>query len=420
MAEKNRKKTSIGDLPSDWETVRLEGNIGTVKSGKRLPKGYLVTDNVTAHPYIRVIDMQMGGLDTSDIKYVPEEAFDAIKAYRIFKDDIYISVAGTLGLVGRIPAYLDGANLTENANRITNITCNIDFLKYWLMSEYTQKSIVAAQTLGAQPKLAVYQIRNFIIPRPSLPEQEAIVDALQDIENLIKRYEKLLIKKRNIKRGAMQELLSGKKRLPGYTKAWEKINLSKNFTLKARIGWQGLTTEEYLEHGDAYLITGTDFCKGRIKWDTCHYVNNDRYDQDKNIQIVNGDVLMSKDGTIGKVAYVTGLNKKATLNSGVFLIRSKYPEKYSGGFVYHVLSSEIFKMFLDKLSAGSTINHLYQKDFVKFDFYVPSDINEQLDIEECLNSMDEEIAVLEKKLLKYKNIYRGMMQELLMGRIRII
>lgn len=139
------------EIPDGWTVEKLEPKVGNVKSGKRLPKGYYVVDTHTNHPYIRVIDMRQGYVDTSDLRYVPEEAFSAIQNYRIYKDDIYISVAGTLGIVGQIPEHLDGANLTENANRVTNIKCNIKYLMYWLMGSIIQNTISQTQTLGAQP-----------------------------------------------------------------------------------------------------------------------------------------------------------------------------------------------------------------------------------------------------------------------------
>ena len=100
---------------------------------------------------------------------------------------------------------------------------------------------------------------------------------------------------------------------------WDVKNLLDNFTLKARIGWQGLTTEEYLSTGDYGLVTGTDFRDGYIDWDNCVYVEKIRYVQDKNIQLKVNDVLVTKDGTIGKVAFVNKLPNPTTLNSGIFV-----------------------------------------------------------------------------------------------------
>ena len=291
----------------------------------------------------------------------------------------------------------------------------IRFLTYVLknigLSQYSESS--------AQPGLSVQKILGVscYIPQ-SLPEQRLIAALLSDTDELIAALEKLIAKKRNIKQGAMQELLTGERRLPGFSSGWVEMNLAANSSLKARIGWQGLTTAEYLNDGYAYLITGTDFSNGKIHWATCHYVDKYRFDQDINIQVGNGDILITKDGTIGKVAIVNNLNKKATLNSGVFVVRPKN-NAYDRAFIYHILQSEIFTDFLAQLAAGSTINHLYQKDFVGFVFFVPPTIKEQTSIASILSDMDAEIDALAAKLTKLKQIKQGMMSELLTGRIRL-
>ena len=214
-------------------------------------------------------------------------------------------------------------------------------------------------------------------------------------------------------------LVTGKKRLDGFSGDWVKINLAKNSRLKARIGWQGLTTAEYLDEGYSYLITGTDFKDGRINWNGCHCVNYDRYVQDPNIQVSNGDLLLTKDGTIGKVAYISDLNRPATLNSGVFVVKP-ITDAYTAHFMFYVLESSVFKEFLQQLSAGSTINHLYQKDLVKFDLYVPPTTEEQEAIIGILCDMDLDIYKLEEKLSKYQKIKQGMMDELLTGKVRLV
>jgi len=155
--KKGYKQTDVGIIPEDWD-VNLIEEISEVKSGKRLPLGKTLVETATSHPYIRVADMFWGGVAVEDLKFVPVEVFPSIKNYRIYKEDIFISVAGTLGLVGKIPEELDGANLTENANKLTNIKCNRDFLLYLLMSPLIQNAIESARTLGAQPKLALIDI----------------------------------------------------------------------------------------------------------------------------------------------------------------------------------------------------------------------------------------------------------------------
>ena len=193
---------------------------------------------------------------------------------------------------------------------------------------------------------------------------------------------------------------------------WDLKNIVENSTMKARIGWQGLTVAEYLNKGDYFLITGTDFVDGKIKWDTCHYVNKIRYAQDKNIQVKIGDILITKDGTIGKVAYVDRLPLNATLNSGVFVIRPK-GNIYLPLFLFYIFNSFYFRDFLNNLVAGSTIIHLYQKDFVSFSFPLPPTKAEQAAIAEALNDADALITELEKLIAKKKAIKQGAMQELL-------
>ena len=198
---------------------------------------------------------------------------------------------------------------------------------------------------------------------------------------------------------------------------WGVKRLGEVATLKARIGWQGLTTAEYRKSGDCFLITGTEFKNGFIDWESCVYVDEERYRQDKNIQVKEHDILVTKDGTIGKVALIKSVPKPATLNSGVFVIRPQN-NSFIPEFFYYLLLSEVFLKFLSQLSAGSTINHLYQKDFVSFQFLTPKN-DEQAAIAQILSDMDTEIEALEKKLDKHKMLKQGMMQNLLTGRIRL-
>ena len=148
---------------------------------------------------------------------------------------------------------------------------------------------------------------------------------------------------------------------------WEINKIKYISTLKGRIGWQGLTSEEYTNEG-AYLITGTDFEKGSINWDTCVHVPMRRWEEARDIQIENGDLLITKDGTIGKVAIVKNMPGKTSLNSGIMPI-----EGYSRRFLYWVIQSEEFWNWFNYKNAGnSTIIHLYQGDFAEFVYAFPN------------------------------------------------
>ena len=207
--------------------------------------------------------------------------------------------------------------------------------------------------------------------------------------------------------------------MPELPEGWKIVSIKEDVVLKARIGWQGLTTAEYLDFGYARLITGTDFKNGAIDWMNCRYVEKERFDQDINIQIKPHDVLITKDGTIGKVAYVPEVDMPTTLNSGVFVIRPRKDGTYYPEYVYYVFRSDFFRTWLEMLTAGSTIIHLYQKDLVNFSFKVPARIEEQKAIAGVLSEMDEEIGALKERLRKYRQIRDGMMDDLLTGRRRL-
>lgn len=200
-------------------------------------------------------------------------------------------------------------------------------------------------------------------------------------------------------------------------KDWQEINIGNDTTLKARIGWQGLTTGEYKDSGEYYLVTGTDFENGFVNWDTCHFVDKWRFDQDKNIQLKVNDVLITKDGTIGKAGFIDTIKLPTTLNSGVFVIRTN-SNKLDQKYLYYIFTSEIFVEFLNRLTAGSTINHLYQKDFVHFTFKAPK-LEEQKAIAKALSDTDELITTLEKLISKKEAIKQGTMQQLLTGKKRL-
>lgn len=207
--------------------------------------------------------------------------------------------------------------------------------------------------------------------------------------------------------------------MPELPEEWKIVSIKEDVVLKARIGWQGLTTAEYLDFGYARLITGTDFKNGAIDWMNCRYVEKERFDQDINIQIRPHDVLITKDGTIGKVAYVPEVDMPTTLNSGVFVIRPRKDGTYYPEYVYYVFRSDFFRTWLEMLTAGSTIIHLYQKDLVNFSFKVPARIEEQKAIAGVLSEMDALIDSTGELLAKKQAIRDGMMDDLLTGKKRL-
>lgn len=199
---------------------------------------------------------------------------------------------------------------------------------------------------------------------------------------------------------------SGLKWIGAIPSDWKITRIKYMSSLKGRIGWQGLTSEEYQDKG-AYLITGVDFLDGGIDWENCVHVPMKRWEEAKDIQIQNGDLLITKDGTIGKVAIVSDMPGETSLNSGVLRIMPY--EGYSRRFLYWVLKSDEFWNWFNCKNAGnSTIVHLYQGDFAEF-YYTFPDFQEQERIADYLDKrcakLDKIIASLERQielLQKYK------------------
>ena len=184
---------------------------------------------------------------------------------------------------------------------------------------------------------------------------------------------------------------------------WKLDKIKYMANLYGRIGWQGLTSEEYIDEGP-FLVTGVDFCKGRIDWNSCVHISEKRWEQADKIQIKNEDLLITKDGTVGKVAIVDDLNGKASLNSGVLLIDLK--DKNSKKYLYWVLCSDVFWTWFNyKNSGNSTILHLYQKDFNEFIYTLP-ELKEQKLIANFLDKKCSEIDSVIEKIAKQINLLK--------------
>lgn len=203
FAREIRFRDENGKEYGEWEEKRLE-EVAVVKWWKRIPKGFQLQSENNWYPYITVSDMKNKTVSLQNIRYVPIQILNEIRNYKISTKDIFISVAWTLGVVGIIPKELEGANLTENANKITNIKCSQLFLLYFLSSSLFANYIRNSSTVWAQPKLAIYAINNFTILLPSLPEQVKIASFLSEIDSKIQSANEQLEEAEKWKKGLLQ------------------------------------------------------------------------------------------------------------------------------------------------------------------------------------------------------------------------
>ena len=212
--KKHRFKDSpLGRIPEEWKVVEL-GEVADVRGGKRLPKGEDFAASQTLFPYIRLVDIKGMNINLSAVKYIQEKTWKRIRRYTISKDDIMLSIAGTIGLVALIPEALDGANLTENAAKLTTLRYfGKRFLAYYLTFHKAQRQIETLMGIVAQPKLALFRIKQLKIPLPPLPEQHRIASILSQIDEAIEKEQKYKEKLERIKRGLMEDLLTGNVRV---------------------------------------------------------------------------------------------------------------------------------------------------------------------------------------------------------------
>ena len=173
------------ELPSNWAWTRLS-SIARVLGGKRIPAGRKLTTEDTGHIYIRVSDMKDGGVSMENLLFVPKDIYPSISRYVISSSDVFITVAGTIGRIGKIPPELDGANLTENADRLILYLVNQDWLIKCLQSSCAQYQIADVTTKVGQPKLAIARIENLLIPLPPFAEQQRIVAKIEELISRIK------------------------------------------------------------------------------------------------------------------------------------------------------------------------------------------------------------------------------------------
>ena len=234
---------------------------------------------------------------------------------------------------------------------------------------------------------------------PELDMQKNIVEKLDKIQEIIDISEKQVEHLDELIKSQFVEMFEDVK---------ETIRLGDCCEVHARIGWQALTKNEHIQNGEYMLITGTDFRDNEIDYSTCVYVSKERYEMDKNIILKNDDILITKDGTIGKVAIVHNLTKPATLNSGVFVVRPK--EFFNKEYIAYVFKGPLFTDFVNKSKTGATIKHLNQKHLVEFEIPIPT-LEEQIRFSNIYKQIDKQKFEIQKSLEETQKLQESLMNK---------
>lgn len=388
----------IGEVPNHWEIMPLKFT-GTFGNGLTYSPKDVVDNGILV---LRSSNIQNSSLSFEDNVYVSNVS----KVLLVQKGDVIIcSRNGSAALVGK-SAFIDkDINATFGAFMMRYIPkINKKYGFYLFQTAIGRyKGYFATTTINQLTKSTIGEMK---VPLANTEEQNAMVTYLDkkcsEIDKVISAQQKsialLLELKQSVITHAVTKGLnpnvemkdSGVEWIDKIPSNWNIVRLKNDCSLKGRIGWNGLRSEEFEKESYAYLVTGQDFVSSDIDWSKCYQINKKRYDEDPCIQLENGDLLITKDGTIGKIAKVSNMDKPACLNSGIFVLKQKTRKEFVQGYLYWSLYSDLLKEFNSYTSTGTTILHLYQNVFENMPLVVPPK-KEQQEISDYLDKKTKAI-----------------------------
>jgi len=328
---------------------------------------------------------------TSALGFLTEEG--SKRSRRLSTGTVIISNSGaTLGvakILGFDCCANDGIAALDGVSGVSP-----EYFCYWLN---TQTEVLRTRTAtgNGQPNLNTTMISNLSFPCPPVHEQKAIAAALSDADGVVAGLERVIAKKRLIKQGAMQDLLTARRRLPGFSKEWEVKTLGD----VARVTTGGRNNQDKDPMGEYPFF---------VRSDTVEKIRSYSYDCEA--------ILVPGEGRIGEIFHYT--NGRFDVHQRVYCI-SSFSEEISGRFIYFVLR-QFFGVHAMINTVKATVDSLRRPTFTGFEFKFPPALDEQTAIAAILSDMDAEIQTLESRLTKARAVKEGMMQNLLTGRVRLV
>ena len=412
------KQTEVGIIPNDWIIPKI-GDVFSFKNGLNKAKSYFGH----GRPIINYMDVyHHRGLYSHDIRGLVDVNKQELEAYNVQKGDVFFTrTSETVAEIGLTSVVLDDVKNTVFSGfilraRPKNSMIDDQYKKYCFSSAAVRHQIMSKSTYTTRALINGRLLSTLLCPLPaSLTEQTAIATALSDTDELIQSLEKLISKKRLIKQGTLQELLTGKKRLSGCSGAWRKTALG---NIGKFSKGRGIKKDEVSLEGLACIRYGEIY--------TCFnsYVKNCRsfISQDiamQSLKIKKGDLLFAGSGEtaeeIGKCVAFLG-EYEAYAGGDIIVFTPQAQDSMYLGYLMNHTSVTTQKA---KMGQGDAVVHISARNLGQIEFWLPP-IDEQQRISTTLFNMDAELAALEAKLDKYRQIKQGMLQELLTGRIRLV
>ncbi len=439
MKEYPRYKDScirwIGKIPINWKLIRLKwlvkeklkygANEAAELEDPELPR------------YIRITDFdEKGNLRSDTWKSLP---YSLAKEYLLEEGDILFARSGaTVGKTFQFKGFEGNACFAGYLIKasLLNDRISSDFLDYYTKSNSYENWKNRTFIQSTIQNISAEKYQNLEIPLAPINEQKIIVDFLNEkngkIDKLLEEKQKMVtllqeeraaIIERAVTKGLNSNasmIDSGIEWLGKIPEHWEMKKLKCICYMKGRIGWQGLRQSEFTDNGP-YLITGMNFKDGVIRWDEVYHITEERYNQAPEIQLKLHDVLMTKDGTIGKLLYVDYLPRKTSLNSHLLVLRP-LKNDFIPKYLYYTLNSQPFKVHIETHKTGTTFFGITQEAVGLFKIILPP-INEQREIVEFIeketNRIDETTFKIAKEIELLEEYKTALISEAVTGKIDV-
>ncbi|WP_445940828.1 restriction endonuclease subunit S [Pseudomonas sp.] len=389
------KQTEIGVIPDDWSVCELGDLAPYVTSGSR---GWAEYYSDRGDPFIRITNLSRSTIyiDQADLKFVQIPDGDSEgQRTALIDGDLLISITADIGIIGYVdsslskPAYI---NQHIALVRFKDLGVDSKYLSYFLAGEVTQRLFRSSTDQGAKAGMNLAGIRSIKAVLPPIAEQQAISAALSEMDNLLSNLDQLIAKKRNIQQATMQQLLTGQRRLPGFRGEWtvkrlgDVANLYQPVTISAR----QLTNSGYPVYG-ANGVVG--------------FFSEFNHETSQVTVTCRGSTCGTVNRTVEK-SWITG---------NAMVINCDHSKTICKDFLYFLLLGQDLSVCI----TGTGQPQIVRSPLANFELPIPSDLKEQTAITTILSDMDTDLAALEARRNKARQLKQGMMQELLTGRIRL-
>ncbi len=428
VGNRPNKQTDVGAIPPDWASERISDAAGN--SANAIVGGPFGSDLVSADyvvsgvPVIRGQNMA-GAVVSGDFAFVSPQKANSLSANLAHPGDLVFTQRGTLGQVAIVP---DGGHrrylVSQSQMKVTLNRARHDpwFVHQYFASRAGQKQIALSAIQTGVPHTNLGILRAYRFPAPPLPEQRAIAETLSDVDVLLAGLDRLIAKKRDLKQAAMQQLLTGQTRLPGFQGEWEAKLLGSAGKCLRGVSYNG--DADLSTHDTATtkrLLRSNNVQSATVVTNDVQYVNAARVSPSQILG--NGDILIctanGSKALVGKAGRFD-LNDGYEYTFGAFMgcFRTS-PADADPAFVFYLLQTGRYRDFVNDLLAGSSINNLKPSSIESLEFAFPT-LHEQTAIATVLSDLDAELTALEARRAKIRALKQGVMQELLTGKIRLV